>query len=84
MIIDAPPNYLKKIEEVWMFVSVDEGGEGVCSAELIPGVLVPLLGADKARVDDLIPVARMMANRGGKKIKLIKFSVREEIMEIEP
>lgn len=83
VIVHAPPNY-QTIDEVWMFLSSDEGGEGICSAELQPGMLVPMMGADKARIDSLMEIARKMATIGGKKIKLVKFSVREDVMEIDP
>lgn len=76
--VHAPPNKLLRIDEVYLFVSVDQHGEGVCAAPL------PLIAADKERLASIIPVARMLAKRSGRKIKLIKFTMREELMEITP
>jgi hypothetical protein len=84
-VVLAPPNEQLRIEEVWMFVSVDETGEGVCAAPLTgPGSLVPLIAADEARLKSLIPIARQIARASGKQVKLIKLSQRTELMTIEP
>jgi hypothetical protein len=54
-VILTPPNELLRIDEIYLFVSVDETGEGVCAAPLLgSGSLVPMIAADKARVDALI------------------------------
>jgi hypothetical protein len=80
-----PPNQLLRIDEVYLFVSSDETGEGVCAAPLLgPGTVVPLVAADKARMESLLPWARKLARASGKKIKLIKFTTRDELMEIIP
>jgi hypothetical protein len=81
----SPPNTLQSIDEVYLFVSSDEDGEGVCAGPLLgPGSMVPLIAADKARLDSLIPVARQLAKASGTKIKLVKFTTRTEVMEIDP
>ena len=43
-----------------------------------------MVGADHARIEQLRPYAVEMAKREGKPIKLVRFSVREEIEIIEP
>jgi hypothetical protein len=84
-VVLAPPNQQLRIDGVYLFVSVDETGEGVCAAPLMgPGSLVPLIAADEARLKSLIPVARNLAKITSLKIKLIKFTAREEIMDITP
>jgi hypothetical protein len=81
----TPPNEQLRIDEVWLFVSVDETGEGVCGAPLMgAGSLVPLIAADKARLKQLIPIARQVARASGKQVKLIKLSQRTELMTIAP
>ena len=42
-----------------------------------------MVAADKARVDSLRHVARDIAKASGKKVKLCRFSVREELEVIE-
>jgi hypothetical protein len=82
--IHAPPND-QKIEHVWMVISSDEEGEGVCAAPLFgSGSLVPLIAADEERLESILPIAKILARESGKTIKLIKFSVREDVMEITP
>jgi hypothetical protein len=78
VVAHAPPNYLGRIDHIWAFLSVDDGGEGVIAAPL-GGMTVPLVAADKRRVDSLIPIAKRMATMFGKPIRLAKFSKREDV-----
>jgi hypothetical protein len=80
-------NYLEKITEMYAFVSVDEGGEGIIGQTMdIMGknVFMPFVCADKARMESLKPLAINIGKLGRKKIKLIKLSARKEIEEYEP
>lgn len=82
-----PINYLEKIEEIYAFVSVDEGGEGIIAKQLdLPNGLtfMPFICADKQRMESLKPFAELMSQSTGTKIKLIKFTCREEIEEYSP
>lgn len=75
-------NELLKIEEVYVFVSVNQDGEGIVgqTIELMGSpVFMPFVCADKARMQSLKPLAKKIAKESGKKIKLIRLSVREEI-----
>ena len=81
--IHAPPNTQQRIDEVYMFVSVDETGEGVCAAPIGDSVM-PLIAADEARLKNLIPIARHLSKLSGKTVKLIKLSQRTELMTISP
>jgi hypothetical protein len=78
-------NYLEKITEVYCFVSVDEGGEGIVGATTqINGktVFMPFVCADKERMESLKPMAKCIAHDTGKKIKLIKLTQREELEDL--
>ena len=80
---------MKKIEELFVFVAEDEEGEGVpafvtANAGLPGNVWMPLFAADSARVDSLRELARGMSERTGKRIRLLRFTVREELETIEP
>jgi hypothetical protein len=76
-------NYLGRIDQIWAFLSIDDGGEGVCSAP-IGDMTLPLIAADKRRVDSLIPMAKKMARMFGKPIRLAKFSKREDVEIYQP
>lgn len=82
---DDPPIELLTIDQVWAFIICDEtGDEGICAAPLFPRMMCPLIAADEARVNCLIGIARDIARVSGKTIKLVKFSQRDEVMEITP
>jgi hypothetical protein len=84
-IIHDAPNHLEKIDAVWMVVSVDENGnEGMVAAPIGPDrVTMPLIAADEARLKSIIPMAEHMAKLfPWKKMRLIKLTTREEVMEI--
>ena len=75
---------MPKITEMYAFVSEDTGpeDEGVV-AENFGGVWMPLVGADMARAESLKPLARMVARKTGKPIKLLHFTNCEELEVIE-
>lgn len=75
----------KRIEEMFAFVSIDpkDDIEGVVAANL-RGNWHPLVGADMERIESLRPLAAKVARDAGIKIRLIKFSVREDLGEVEP
>ncbi len=78
-------NHLPHIDALWAFLSVDEGGEGLCGAPLQDGVLsLPMIGADEARVMSLRPIAFGLAKASGKRITLVRFHAREDIEVFEP
>lgn len=77
-------NYIQKIQELYAFVSVDEGGEGVIGQTcVVAGKLtfMPFVCADKERMEILKPVAKHIAEEMGRKVRLIKLSGREELEE---
>lgn len=78
----TPPNYMGRIEAIWMVLSVDEGGEGVVAAPM-GQLTMPLLAADKRRLDQIIPLARKLATTFNQVLRLAKFTVREDI-EVYP
>jgi hypothetical protein len=79
-------NYLEKITEMYAFVSVDEGGEGLVGMTMnIQGkeTFMPFVCSDKDRMESLKPIAKNMAKAHNKKIKLIKLTQREELEVFE-
>ena len=80
------PNELLRIEHLWAIVSEDETGEGLCAAPLLgPGTMMPLIAADEARLASIMEWGRKVAKQFvPKKVKVVKFTTREELMVIEP
>lgn len=81
-IINMPRNYLEKITELYVFVSIDEGGEGMISRSFeIEGqtIMMPFVCADKARMESLKPLALEMGAMGNRTIRLIKLTDRQEL-----
>lgn len=70
------------IDEIYAFIATDKGDEGIISVEL-ENTHFPLIAADKERLESLIPVARNIAKSSGRKVKLVKFGVREFVKDIE-
>jgi hypothetical protein len=83
MIDIGPAPHLLKIDELYAFIVSDETAEGL-PAFSANGMMIPMVCADKARVDSLRGIARKMARESGRKITLARFSVRENIEVIEP
>jgi hypothetical protein len=78
-------NYLGRIDQIWAALSLDDGGEGVCAAPLVPGMLsVPLIAADKQRLSIIKPIARGIATAFQKPVRLAKFSKREDVEIFQP
>src|SRR5262245_43149152 len=77
-------NYMGRIESIWAYLSIDEGGEGVCAAPLGNGQTLPMIAADKTRLDQLKPVAVAIAKKIGVPIRLARFKQREDVEIIRP
>lgn len=85
-IFQQPKNTLPRIEEIYAFVSVDEedGNEGIVGAPIPPVGCMPLVAADKKRLEFLTPIAQAVADMSGLNIRLIKLTKREEVGFITP
>ena len=75
---------MPKITELFAFISIDEGlgDEGIIAAKFGDNWM-PLVGADKKRVDSLRPIAKLIAQTTGKHVVLAKFTHREDVETIE-
>lgn len=81
----TPKNHLEKITEVFVYASSDKDGEGVIAQTIdTPDgmMMMPFICADRDRMESLRPMAERIARESGKKIKLIRLSVREELEDI--
>lgn len=86
MIVHDAPNKLK-IDRIWMIVSVDaDGNEGVCAGPMpgYPGGMMPLIAADEDRLPFIMDLARKLAGKTRKTVRLIELSVRTDVEDITP
>jgi len=74
---------MPRIEEMYAFVAEDSGpdDEGVVAMS-VGNVMLPLVGADMARVESLRPIARNISAETGQRIKLLHFTHREELGDV--
>lgn len=76
---EHPP---RPVTEIWAWV-VNEinGGEGIAACEMMlegQRYMMPLVGADEARVRSLEPHARLVEQLSGQKVFLRRFSVASD------
>jgi hypothetical protein len=81
----SPRNYLGRIDSIWAALSIDDGGEGVCAAPIGPGGMpLPLIAADKRRLELIVPVAKQIARMLSKPVRLAKFTQRQDMEVFQP
>ncbi len=73
-----------RIDHMFAFVQTDptDDTEGITGFLAPDGTWMPMVGADLERVEQLMPIAQGIASATGREIKVLKFSVREEIQKI--
>ena len=67
------------IGEIFVFVCKDDKGDEGVPAFQAPLGMMPLIAADRARLSDLKPIAKMLTIAAGRKITLCRFTGREEL-----
>jgi hypothetical protein len=74
-----------RIDQLFAFICLDDDGtEGVPATHLGGGLVVPLMGADVARIDSLRDIVLTDPLLRGKRITLARFSQREDLEVIQP
>jgi hypothetical protein len=74
-----------RITTVSAFLAVDEKDEeGIIGMQVAGGSWVPFVMADETRLNQLRPHAENIARQSGRKIKLVRFSMREDLETISP
>lgn len=71
------------IDKVWLVISTDADGEGVCAGPIPPFDLVPFIAADEARLDGVLRHAQELARMTGKTFTLIKLTQREVVGTVD-
>ena len=82
--IHAPRNYMGRIEQIWAYLSIDDGGEGVCAAPVEGIGTLPLIAADRIRLEQLRPFAVTVAKVSKRPVRLACFRAREDKEIIQP
>lgn len=72
------------IADIYAFVAVHPDGDEGILGQSIGGVLMPLIGADLTRLQQLRPMAEQIAKESGKVVKLVRFTNRTELDVIQP
>lgn len=72
------------ITDIYAFVAVHPDGDEGILGQSVAGVLMPLIGADLTRLQQLRPMAEQIAKQSGKVVKLVRFTHRTELDVIQP
>jgi hypothetical protein len=79
------PDSIERINQLWLVTFINEAGqETVAQAKLTSGDYAPLIAADPARLEGMMPAARDLAKTRNIKMRLIKLTNRLEIETIAP
>src|SRR4051812_22922110 len=81
-----PPNRPGRIDHLWAALSVDDTGEGLCAAPVGGSAMlsVPLIAADRQRLDSLRPLIRTIARVSKRVVRIVQFTTRKDIEIIRP
>jgi hypothetical protein len=75
----------QRINQLWLVTYLNEAGlEVVAQAKLTNGDYAPLIAADLARLESMMPAARDLAKTRNIKMRLIKLTNRVDIENILP
>ena len=81
----ASPDGVQRLDQLWLVTYVDEAGrEIVVQAKLTNGEYAPMIAADPARLESMMPAARSLATANNIKLRLVKFTERLDVEEIRP
>jgi hypothetical protein len=79
------PESVQRINQLWLVTFINETGEEVVAqAKLTSGDYAPLIAADPARLESMLPAARELAKIRNIKMRLIKLTNRLDIEQIAP
>jgi hypothetical protein len=81
---DCPSYDGFRIGAIHAYVSVGEDDQEGIIGENIGGSWLPFIAADEHRLIQLRPIAERIAKASGRPVRLVRFSVREDIEVIEP
>jgi hypothetical protein len=72
------------IDAIYAWVATEtDGSEGICSGDFeIPGIgkrHMPLIGADRDRIESLRPIAEYVHRATGCPVRMVRFTLREDL-----
>lgn len=77
--IHAPPNDGGQMRELFAFLSVDEGGEGLCAALMQDLGAVQLVTGKAKNAEAMKRMALEVAKASGKRVRLVRFVAAETL-----
>jgi len=80
----APRSYLGRIEQIWAFLAINEGGEGIISAPIGQFQTLPLIAADRHRLELVRPYALAAVKSFNRVVRLARFRQREDEETLRP
>lgn len=74
-----------RVGECWAFLQIDpaDNQEGVPTM-VASGALLPMISFDERHMESMRPIAQDYARRTGRTIRLVRFTVMEEVEVLEP
>jgi hypothetical protein len=79
------PDSIQRINQLWLVTFINQAGEEVVvQAKLTSGDYAPLIAADPARLESMMPAARDLAKTRNIKMRLIKLTNRVDIEDVMP
>lgn len=72
------------VDVIFAFLAHDDEGEGIVCVPAPGGIVMPLVGADLARIESLRPYAQMVANARQRPVRLVYFGERREVEVLPP
>lgn len=76
------PNTNPRIETLYAILSADDKGEGIV-AHSVGGMMVTLMTSEERLVPALVKAAKQIESLTAKKMRLVKFTGREDLQEIK-
>lgn len=78
--MDDTSKPLARVDTIYAVITADEFSEGIVAAPIVDGMMsLPLVAPDEKRVRDIVAIARMIGQRTGMIMRLVKFTKREDI-----
>jgi len=79
------PDGIQRINQLWLVTYINEAGlETVAQAKLATGEYAPLIAADAARLESMMPAAHGLAKANNLKMRLIRLTNRIDVEDIVP
>jgi hypothetical protein len=82
--VHNPPNQVGQIDALYAALSVDAGGEGLCAGPLGRFGVAPLVVTDRRNLAEITEIARGVAQLFRKPVRMVRFTMRQELETIEP